>query len=33
LQAGRTPVMYKGIQVGSLKGLKVDPDLTSASAD
>lgn len=33
LQAGRTPVMYKGIQVGSLKGLKVDPDLTSASAE
>ncbi len=33
LQAGRTPVMYKGIQVGSLKALKVDPDLSSASAD
>jgi len=33
LQAGRTPVMYKGIQVGSLKALKVDPDLTSASAE
>ena len=33
LQAGRTPVMYKGIQVGSLKGLKVDPDLTSATAE
>ena len=33
LQAGRTPVMYKGIQVGSLKTLKVDPDLTSASAE
>lgn len=33
LQAGRTPVMYKGIQVGSLKALKVDPDLSSASAE
>ena len=33
LQAGRTPVMYKGIQVGSLKALKVDSDLSSASAD
>ncbi|MFW9266112.1 MlaD family protein [Pseudomonas sp. NR3] len=33
LQAGRTPVMYKGIQVGSLKTLKVDPDLSSASAE
>ena len=33
LQAGRTPVMYKGIQVGSLKTLKIDPDLTSASAE
>lgn len=28
LQAGRTPVMYKGIQVGSLKTLKIDPDLS-----
>ncbi|MDU7557865.1 MAG: MlaD family protein, partial [Pseudomonas sp.] len=26
-------VMYKGIQVGSLKALKVDPDLSSASAE
>ena len=33
LQAGRTPVMYKGIQIGSLKALKVDPDLSSASAE
>ncbi|EPL08656.1 PqiB family protein [Pseudomonas sp. CF161] len=33
LQAGRTPVMYKGIQVGSLKTLKVDPDLSSATAE
>ncbi|WP_313629701.1 MlaD family protein, partial [Pseudomonas sp.] len=33
LQAGRTPVMYKGIQVGSLKTLKIDPDLSSANAE
>ena len=33
LQAGRTPVMYKGIQVGSLKGLKVEADLNSAMAE
>lgn len=33
LQAGRTPVMYKGIQVGSLKTLKIDADLSSASAE
>ncbi|AZD69426.1 Paraquat-inducible protein B [Pseudomonas chlororaphis] len=33
LQAGRTPVMYKGIQVGNLKALKVDPDLSSATAE
>ncbi|NUT76339.1 MCE family protein [Pseudomonas sp. C1C7] len=33
LQAGRTPVMYKGIQVGTLKALKVDPDLSGASAE
>lgn len=33
LQAGRTPVMYKGIQVGSLKALKIDPDLSGASAE
>ncbi|MDR0276541.1 MAG: MlaD family protein [Paucimonas sp.] len=33
LQAGRTPVMYKGIQVGSLKALKVEADLNSAMAE
>lgn len=33
LQAGRTPVMYKGIQVGTLKTLKINEDLTTASAD
>ncbi|MFV0934308.1 MULTISPECIES: intermembrane transport protein PqiB [Pseudomonas] len=33
LQAGRTPVMYKGIQVGSLKTLKVDADLSGATAE
>ncbi|AZD10541.1 Paraquat-inducible protein B [Pseudomonas chlororaphis] len=33
LQAGRTPIMYKGIQVGNLKALKVDPDLSSATAE
>ncbi|WP_223549112.1 intermembrane transport protein PqiB [Pseudomonas sp. A-B-19] len=33
LQAGRTPVMYKGIQVGNLKALKVDPDLSRATAE
>ncbi|MNF52944.1 Paraquat-inducible protein B [compost metagenome] len=33
LQAGRTPVMYKGIQVGNLKALKVDSDLSSATAE
>lgn len=33
LQAGRTPVMYKGIEVGSLRALKVDPDLSSAMAE
>ncbi|WP_028695914.1 PqiB family protein [Pseudomonas cremoricolorata] len=33
LQAGRTPVMYKGIQVGSLKTLKIEEDLTSATAE
>ncbi len=33
LQAGRTPVMYKGIQVGNLKTLKIDPDLSGASAE
>jgi paraquat-inducible protein B len=33
LQAGRTPVIYNGIQVGTLKGLKVDHDLKSATAE
>ncbi|WP_137888882.1 PqiB family protein [Pseudomonas sp. 2FE] len=33
LQAGRTPVMYQGIQVGSLKTLAVNADLASASAE
>ncbi|MES2821786.1 MAG: MlaD family protein [Pseudomonadota bacterium] len=33
LQAGRTPVMFKGIQVGTLKTMKVDPDLTTATAE
>ena len=33
LQAGRTPVMYKGIQVGNMKALKIDPDLNSATAE
>lgn len=33
LQAGRTPVMYKGIQVGTLKTLKMNDDLTTASAE
>ncbi|MFJ4376237.1 MlaD family protein [Pseudomonas japonica] len=33
LQAGRTPVMYKGIQVGTLKTLKVESDLNSAMAE
>ncbi|WP_220813139.1 PqiB family protein [Pseudomonas paralcaligenes] len=29
----RTPVMYKGIQVGSVKTVKIDDDLASASLD
>ena len=33
LQAGRTPVMYKGIQVGSLKTLKMEDNLASATAE
>ncbi|PTQ67832.1 paraquat-inducible protein B [Pseudomonas sp. GV071] len=33
LQAGRTPVMYKGIQVGTLKTLKINDDLSTASAE
>lgn len=33
LQAGRTPVMFKGIQVGTLKALKPDSDLSTATAE
>ncbi|VXC77996.1 MCE family protein [Pseudomonas sp. 8Z] len=33
LQEGRTPVMYKGIQLGSLKTLKIDGDLNTATAE
>ena len=33
LQAGRTPVMYKGIQVGSLKALKMENNLSVAMAE
>ncbi|CAM3916345.1 hypothetical protein CCOS865_00863 [Pseudomonas reidholzensis] len=33
LQAGRTPVLYKGIQIGSLKALKIEDDLASAMAE
>lgn len=33
LQAGRTPVLYNGIPAGTLRTLKVDEDLTSATAE
>lgn len=33
LEAGRTPVLYNGIQAGSLKTLKVNEDLTAATAE
>lgn len=33
LQAGRTPVMYNGIQAGTLKSLKVNEELTGAVAE
>lgn len=33
LQAGQTPVMYKGIQVGTLKALVGNDNLSSASAE
>lgn len=33
LQAGRTPVLYNGIQAGTLKALKVNDDLTGATAE
>jgi len=32
LQAGRTPLIYKGMQVGTLKALAVEPDLSRAEA-
>lgn len=32
LQAGRTPVMYKGMQIGTLKELDIDADLNEATA-
>ncbi|MFC0712219.1 PqiB family protein [Azorhizophilus paspali] len=33
LQAGRTPVVYKGIQVGILKTLQIEPGLSRAMAE
>lgn len=33
LEAGRTPVMYKGIQVGQMKTFKVDTDLKGAQVE
>ena len=33
VEAGRTPVMYKGIQVGTVKTIKVDESLASASLE
>ena len=33
LEAGRTPVMYKGVQVGTLKTFKIEEDLTGATAE
>lgn len=33
LEAKRTPVMYKGIQIGTLKKLTVDTNLTTATAE
>lgn len=33
LQAGRTPVLYNGIQAGTLKTLKVNDSLTGATAE
>ena len=33
VEAGRTPVMYKGTQVGSVRTIKIDDGLTSASAE
>lgn len=33
LQAGRTPVVYKGIQAGTLKTLQIEPGLPTAKAE
>lgn len=33
VEAGRTPVMYKGIEVGLVKSLKVKPDLSTATVE
>ncbi|MGL4316883.1 MAG: MlaD family protein [Pseudomonas sp.] len=33
LEAGRTPVMYKGIQVGTLKAFKIDENLAGATTE
>lgn len=33
LQAGRTPVLYNGVQAGTLKALKINDDLTGALAE
>lgn len=33
LQEGRTPVMYKGIEVGTLKTLAIEPSLDGATAE
>jgi len=33
LQVGRTPVMYQGLQAGTLKALKVNDDLSGATAE
>jgi paraquat-inducible protein B len=33
IEAGRTPIMYKGIQVGTVKAIKISEDLISASLD
>lgn len=32
LQAGRTPLIYKGMQIGILKGLNINPNLKDAEA-
>jgi paraquat-inducible protein B len=33
IEAGRTPIMYKGIQLGTVKAIKISEDLVSASLD